>query len=142
MRRSTFMDRSALWLTFPPRYTNSFVRFYTWPAASTLNMMVDSGIPFAQKHMISVLASDRARTNAAHTTTIIPITFLRCSVHCEITPASSALICPKAASPGLASRHLLPHNPPPPFSSSGAQKVNLRTILLFSMSMFLVNAGP
>ena len=30
----TSMDRSALWLTFPPSYTNSFVWWYTWPAAS------------------------------------------------------------------------------------------------------------
>ena len=49
MRRLTSTDRSALWLTFPPRYTNSFVWLYTWPAASTLNMAVDSDIPFARK---------------------------------------------------------------------------------------------
>ena len=61
------MDRSALWLTFPPRYTNSFVWLYTWQAASTLNVAVDSGIPFARKHMSSVLASDTVRPNAAHT---------------------------------------------------------------------------
>ena len=35
------MDRSVLRLTFPPRYTNSFVWLYTWPAASTLNVAVD-----------------------------------------------------------------------------------------------------
>ena len=45
-------------------------------AASTLNVAaVDSGIPFARKHTISVLASDAARPNAAHTTTITPIIF-------------------------------------------------------------------
>ena len=38
----------------PPRYTNSFVWLYTWPAASTLNIAVDTGIPFTRKHMISV----------------------------------------------------------------------------------------
>ena len=42
------VPRSALWLTFPPRYTNVFVWLYTWPAASTLNVAVDSGIPFAR----------------------------------------------------------------------------------------------
>ena len=42
-RRSTSIDRSALWLTFPPRYTNSFVGLHTWAAASTLNVAVDSG---------------------------------------------------------------------------------------------------
>ena len=59
-------------------------------AASTLNVAVDSGIPFARKHMISVLASDTARPNAAHTTTITSIIFLNCSGDCETTPASSA----------------------------------------------------
>ena len=29
-----------------PRYTNSFVWLYTWPAASTLNVAMESGIPF------------------------------------------------------------------------------------------------
>ena len=74
----------------PPRYTNSFVWLYTWPAASTLNVAVDSGIPFVRKHMISVLASDTVRPNTAHTTTITPIIFLNCSGDCETTPASSA----------------------------------------------------
>ena len=90
MRRSTSMDRSALWLTSPSRYTNSFVWLYTWPAASTLNVVVDSGIPFARKHMVSVLASDTVRPNAAHTTTITSIIFLSCSGDLETTPASSA----------------------------------------------------
>ena len=69
IRRSTSTDRSELWLTFPPRYTKSFVWLYTWPAASTLNMAVDFGIPFAHKYMISVLVSDTVRSNATHTTT-------------------------------------------------------------------------
>ena len=89
-RRSTSMDRSAFWLTFPPRYTNSFVWLYTWSAASTLNVAVDSGIPSARKHVISVLASDTVRPNAAHTTAITPIIFLNCSGDCDTTPASSA----------------------------------------------------
>ena len=29
MRQLTLMDKTALWLTFPPRYTNSFVWLYT-----------------------------------------------------------------------------------------------------------------
>ena len=33
-------------------------------------MAVDFGIPFVRKHMISVLASDTERPNAAHTTAI------------------------------------------------------------------------
>ena len=54
-RRAASMDRSALWLTFPPRYTKSFVWLYTWSAAPTLYMAVDSGFLFVRKYMISVL---------------------------------------------------------------------------------------
>ena len=36
-----------------------------WPAASTLNMAVDSGISFMRKHMVLVLASDTVRSNVA-----------------------------------------------------------------------------
>ena len=80
----------TLWLTCLPRYTNSFVWLYTWLAASTLNVAVDSGIPLERKHMISVSVSDTMRPNAARTTTITPIIFLNCSGDCETTPASSA----------------------------------------------------
>ena len=82
MGQSTSMDMSALCLMFPPRYTNSFVWLYTWPAASILTMAVDSGIPFVLEHMISVLASD--------TTTITPIIFLSFLSGYKTTPASSA----------------------------------------------------
>ena len=44
----------------------------TWPAASTLNMVMASGIRFVHKHMISVFASDTVRLDAAHTTMITP----------------------------------------------------------------------
>ena len=60
--RSTSMHRSALWLTFSPKYTNSLVWFYTWQAASTLNMAVDSGTPFVRKHKFLALASQTPRT--------------------------------------------------------------------------------
>ena len=83
MRRLISMDRSTLWRTFPPTYTNSFVWLYTWPAASTLNVVVDSGIPLVRKYMISVLVSDTAKPNVA-------IIFLGFSGDCETTPASSA----------------------------------------------------
>ena len=36
-------------------------------------MAVDSGIPFARKHVISVLGSDTVGSNAAHTTTLLCI---------------------------------------------------------------------
>ena len=88
MRRSTSMDRSALWLTFPPRYINSFVWLYTWPAASALNVAVNSGTPFARKRMISVLASDKAERRA-HDHDYPLHLFLSCSGDCETTPASS-----------------------------------------------------
>ena len=59
---------------------------------------VDSGIPFTRnKHMISVLASDTVRPNAAHTTTTTPIIFLGCSGDCETTPASSAQSMPQGS---------------------------------------------
>ena len=96
MRRPTSIDRSVLWLTFPPRCTHSFVWLYTWPAASTLNVPVDAGIPFARKHIISVLAPDTMRPNAAHNTTIISTIFLSCSGDCVTTPASSALSMPQS----------------------------------------------
>ena len=68
IRRLTSMDRSVLWWTVPPRYTNSFVWLYNWPAASTLNVAVGSEILFVCKHMISVLTSETVRPNTAHTT--------------------------------------------------------------------------
>ena len=74
----------------PEVNTNSFVWLYTWSAASTLIVAVDSGIPFARKHMVSVLASDMMRPNAVHTTTITSIIFLSCSGDLETTLASSA----------------------------------------------------
>ena len=74
----------------PPEVYELVSLVYTWPAASTLNMAVDSGIPFVRKHMISALASDTVRPNAAHTTTTTPIIFLIRSGDCETTPASSA----------------------------------------------------
>ena len=54
----------------PPEVYKLVRPLYTWPAASALKMAVDSGIPFARKYMISVLASDTVKPNAAHTTTI------------------------------------------------------------------------
>ena len=42
MHRLASIDRSALWLTFPPRYSNSLAWLYTWLTASTLKMAVDS----------------------------------------------------------------------------------------------------
>ena len=111
MRRSTSMDRSSLWLTFPPRYRHSFVWLYTWPAA---NVAVDSGIPFARKHMISVLASDtggqtpRTRPRSPPSSSSAARAISRRPRHRQ------RKACPKATSPGLTLRQLLPSAPPPP----------------------------
>ena len=122
-RRSTSMDRSALWLTFHPRYTNSFAWLYTWPAASTLNVAVDSGIPFARKHMISVLASDTVRGQTPRTRPRPPPSSSSAARVIARRPRHRQhKACPKAASPGLTLRQLLPPAPPPPFSSSGVPK--------------------
>lgn len=68
MCRSASMDRSALWwLTSPPRYTKSWVCVYTWPAASMLNTVAVSGIPFLHKHTILVKASGMVESNGVHT---------------------------------------------------------------------------
>ena len=83
MRQSNSMDTSASWLTFPPRYTHSFV--YTWPAASSLNMAVASATSFVRKLIISVLASDMVRPYS-HTTTTAPIIFLSWPGDWETTP--------------------------------------------------------
>ena len=88
----------------PPRYTNSLVWLYTLPFASTLNVEVDSGIPFVRKHMVSVFASDTVRPNAAHTTTITPIIFLSYSGIARRLRHRQHKACPKAPSPGLALR--------------------------------------
>ena len=61
--RPRWMDRSALWLMFPLRYTNSFVWLYTWPAASTLNVVVDSDIPSTRKRMISYIYTQLVATD-------------------------------------------------------------------------------
>ena len=76
--------------------------------------IVDSDIPFARKHMISVLPSDAVRPNAAHTITITPIIFISCSGDCETAPASSAKSMPQSGvartdSPAVASPRLFPH---------------------------------
>ena len=91
MHRSTSMDRLALWSAFPPRYTNSCFWLFTWPAASTLNIVAAYGIPFVRKHMMSVLASHTVRPNATPTTTItLLIILLIFSGDSEMTPASQA----------------------------------------------------
>ena len=87
MHRSTLVDNSALLLLmFPPSYASSFIWLYTWSAASTLNMAMDSpaSLSCANTYMlISVMASDTVRPNAAHTTTITPFIILGYSGDCE-----------------------------------------------------------
>ena len=58
----------------------------------SLDAESESGIqhPLVRKHMISVLASETVRPNAAHTVTITSIIFVICSGNFETTPASPA----------------------------------------------------
>ena len=106
----------------PPEVHNSFVWLFTWHAAFTLNVAVDSGIPSVRKHMISVLASDTVRPNTAHTITITSIIFLAVRGIARRPRHRQRKACPKAASPGLFLRQLFPPAAPPPSSSSGAPK--------------------
>ena len=69
------MDRSALRLMLPPRYTTSFVWLHTWPAASYNEYDSGHRHPLrALTHDLS-LASDTARPNAVHMATITPSSF-------------------------------------------------------------------
>ena len=97
-----------------PSEVYELVGLYTWPAASTLNVAVASGIPIVRKHMISVLASETVRPNAAHTVTITTIIFLTCSGDCEMTPASSAYSMPHSDVAGTGSPAVAPPCPPAP----------------------------
>ena len=122
MRGLTSIDRLALWLTFPTTYTNFFVWLYTWPASSMLNVAVDSGIPFVRKHMISILASDTVRSNAAQAITI-PLTsssatrgIARRPRHRQVRYAS------KRRRQDWLSGSYSPPPPLPPFSFSSAPK--------------------
>ena len=74
-----------------PEVYELFLWAFTWPSPSTLNMAVDSSIPLVRKDILSVLASDTVRPNAAHTTTITLIILLLISFSgdFETTSASS-----------------------------------------------------
>ena len=64
--------QAAVMVDVPPDVYELVRLVLTWPAASTLNMVMASGIRFVHKHMISVFASDTVRLDAAHTTMITP----------------------------------------------------------------------
>ena len=113
MRRSALMNKSALWLTLPSRYTNSSVWLYTWSATSTLNMALNSTISFVHRHMISVLVPDTVRPNAAHTTSITPIIFVSCAGDCKTTSESSAQNMPQSGVARTGSPAVTPSRPPP-----------------------------
>ena len=76
--------------------------------------------PFVRKCMISVLASDTVRPNAAHTITITPPSSSASRAIASRLQHYQRKACTKAASPGLALRQLLPPAALPSFSSSGA----------------------
>ena len=78
-----------------------------------------------RKHMVSVLASDTVRPNAAHTTTIIAsIIFLSCSGDCETTPASSVKHAPKRRRQGWFSGGCSPPTSRPRFLPRVHQSVH------------------
>ena len=125
MRWSTSIVRSALWLTFPPRYTNSFVWLYTQPAASTLNTAVESDTAFVHKHMISVLGLRYGEVKRRAHDYDHPHNLSRLLGRMRDDPGIvSVKHAPKRRrqKSELALRQLLPPAPPPPFSSSGASK--------------------
>ena len=98
----------------PPRYTASLVWLFTWSAASTLIMAVDSVIPLVCKDIISVLDSDTLRLNVVHMTTITPIIFLSFSGDTETTPSLSAQSMPQSGVAGTDSLAVAPPRPPQP----------------------------
>ena len=51
----------------PPKYTNSRVCLYTWPAAVTVNGTFEAY--FVCRHIVFMLASETVRPNAAHAVT-------------------------------------------------------------------------
>ena len=65
--------------------------------------------------VISVLASDKVRPNATHTTTITSIIFLGCSGDCEMTQASSAQKMPQSDVSRIGSLLVPPPCPPAQF---------------------------
>ena len=91
-RVTSTLLKSQSALIAPPKYTNPTVRFYTWPAAATVNGTCHP--PFVCRHMISVLAPDTTRPNAAHAVTITVIIFSNLSGDRDIMPASSAYSIP------------------------------------------------
>ena len=92
----------------------SFVWWYIWPAASTLDVVVTSGVPFVRKHIFSVMAPDTVRPNAAHTTTITPIIFLGYLSKGYATPASLSYIMPHSKVTRADSPSVAPPRPPAP----------------------------
>ena len=78
-----------------------------------LNMAMGFGIPFVRKHMISVLASDTVRPNAALDDGHPQIIFLAARAIAKRFQDRQRKVCPKTTSPELALRRLLP--PAPPF---------------------------
>ena len=104
---------------FHPSYTNSFVWLYTWSGDSTLNMELDSGIPYVYKHMISVLASHMVRPKFTYTTNHphhLPQLLGRLR---DDSVVVSVKYAPKRRRQDWLSDDCFP---PPPFSSSGTSK--------------------
>ena len=67
-RRYTSTQRPLSALIAPPKYTNSTVCLYTWPAAETVNGTFHP--LFVCRHIVSVLVPDAATLHTAHAFTI------------------------------------------------------------------------
>ena len=91
----------------PPRCMISFVWSHSWPAASTLNIAVDSSIPFVRQYMTSVLNSDAMRPSAAHTPRSPSSSSSAARVIVRRPRRRRRKTCPRAKSPGLAPRWLI-----------------------------------
>ena len=72
--------------------------------------------------MISILASDTVRPNAAHTTTITPIIFMSCAVKFQATLASSSYNMPHSKVKRAGSPSVAPPRPPSPYYPSEVQQ--------------------
>ena len=84
--------RSLSAVTAPPKYTNSFVCLYTWPAALIVNDTFPP--PLVCRHMISVSASETAYPNDEHAVTITAIILSSLFEYPDTMPASSAYSIP------------------------------------------------
>ena len=113
-RRVTSILKSRFALVGPPKYTNSVVCLYPWPAAVALNDTVSTF--FVCSHTISVMASETVSPKDARAVTITAITLSKPPGDRDAMPASSAYSIPHN---GWSSSSPPPPPPPPPSALPG-----------------------